>query len=312
MQRMPVWMDVDTGVDDAMALLNAFQLEQLNIIGISTLSGNVPLSCTFKNTRNVVALAKKDIKVYKGADRPWIKPYVDASHFHGKDGLGGVILPESEAPEETQHAWDALYQAAKKYQGELKIVAVGPLTNIATTIVKYPDFTDLVSEICIMGGAIIGGNHQPWSEFNIEVDPHAAQCVFKSGIPIVMFGLDVTMKAYLTDADIEEIASLNKPVTDLVKKANQIGLDFNESIGRGRIVHMHDSCPVLYLVHPEIFTGKKANVWVETRGFSSVGKTVSDIYSLFDSKSKEKNILVILDVDREKMVDIVVETLKEY
>ena len=312
MKKIPVWIDCDTGVDDSMALMSALRLEELEVVGISAVAGNVSLENTFRNTRNVVALTGSDVKVYPGADRPWIKPYVDASFFHGKDGLGGVILKESKAPVETEHAWDALYRTAKEYNGELKVVAVGPLTNIATAVAKYPDLPKYVSEICIMGGAVIGGNTTPWSEFNIECDPHAAQAVFKSGIHVVMFGLDVTMKAYLTGEEIAELASYNNEAVRLIEIANRIGLDFNESIGRGRIVHMHDSCPVLYLAHPELFSGKRANVHVETRGFSSNGKTVTDLYSLFDTKSTETNSTVMLEIDREKVIGIMREIFKKY
>ncbi|MDO5439117.1 MAG: nucleoside hydrolase [Erysipelotrichaceae bacterium] len=312
MKKIPVWIDCDTGVDDSMALMIALRLEELEVVGISAVAGNVGLEHTFKNTRDVVTLAGSDVKVYPGAAKPWIKPYVDASFFHGSDGLGGVILEESKAAVETEHAWDALYKAAKEYNGELRVVAVGPLTNIATAVAKYPDLPQYVKEICIMGGAVIGGNTTPWSEFNIECDPHAAQAVFKSGIHVVMFGLDVTMKAYLTGEEVEELASYDNPAVRLIEKANQIGLAFNESIGRGRLVHMHDSCPVLYLAHPELFKGQDANVHVETRGFSSNGKTVTDLYSLFDSKKTEKNSTVMLEIDREKTIAIIKEIFKKY
>lgn len=309
MSKVPIWFDCDTGVDDAAALLLANYLDELEILGISTLSGNVPLEKTTINTLKICDLMGKKYPVYKGAEQPWIRPYEDASEFHGKDGLGGAVLPEPSYEAEQEQAWDALYRVAKEQNGELQVVAVGPMTNIATAISKYPELTKLIKCLLIMGGAAVGGNCTPCAEFNIYTDPHAAQAVFRSGIPVVMCGLDVTLKAYVTPEDVEEIAAHNTPVTRFFKESTANAL--NRCVGLGLPgISMHDSCPILYIVHPEMFKGEEAGVYVETQAELTLGKTVTDLYS--DHQFEEKNTIVVLDVDRAAMLNLLKTALYSY
>ena len=246
--RQPVWIDSDAGIDDAMALILATKLDHIELAGASAVCGNAALAVTFRNVRNVLALAgRKDIPVYPGAEKPWIVPLRTDSAAHGKDGLGGYVIPESDAPKESEHAWDAIYKAACTYSHELRIVAIGPLTNIANTIIKYPEFPKLVKEILIMGGAIVGGNSTPAAEFNVLSDPHAAQCVFKSGIPVVMFGLDITWQMKLVKEDLDEIGSYGKPWSRMLAEASMCTMRLHVQKGYGEVVFLHDSCPVKYL-----------------------------------------------------------------
>ena len=313
MSKKIVWIDTDCGVDDALALLCACALEDIEIVGVSAGVGTTTLANTFKNTRNVLSLAgRADIPVYPGAASAWIEPFLPAVKYHGEDGLGGAVIPESTAPVEEKAAWDALYEAAKKAAGELIVITIGQLTNLANTIVKYPDFVNYVKEIDIMGGAIVGGNTTICSEANIRRDPQAAQCVFKCGVPIHMFGLDVTEKAYLNREDLNELFSVDTPVTRLVKEATKIALETNRSSVRGDTYTLHDLCPVLYQQYPELFKGKKAGVYVETQAGLTYGKTISDIYTLMDNRLPAKNVNVMLYVDREEMVKIVKKCLLSY
>ena len=312
MERIPVWIDTDCGVDDALALLCAFRLPELEIVGLSATAGNVTLENTYRNTRDIAALAgRKDIPVYKGAEKPWIAAPRTSEYVHGTDGLGGAKIAHSDAPETEGHAWDALYSKAKELNGELRIVAVGPLTDIANTIIKYPDFPDYVKELCIMGGVLAGpGNTNMTAEFNIMGDPHAAACVFKSGIRIVMFGLDVTLQAYLTKEEVDVISNTGNDVCRLIGEATAKTLALYKTLGLGEIMCMHDSCPVLYLAHPEFFSGKECCVRVETGGEHGFGKTVSDLYS--DAKFGDKNTLAMLKVDREAVVKLVTDIYWSY
>ena len=308
---IPIWIDTDTGVDDAVALLCALKLDKLAIRGISSVAGNVEHAKTFKNCRNVLAYAgREDIKVYPGAIKPMCVELDDASEVHGKDGLGGVVIPDSPAEKETMHAWDAIYEAAKKEGGKLQIVAVGPLTNIANAIISHPDLKDMIERILIMGGAAVGGNATMAAEFNIYADPHSAETVMQSGIPVVMFGLDVTVDAYLDSKDIQDIRDFNTKISKFFVNVVQSNLNFYIKNYKREILCIHDACPLIYLQYPEIFTGQKAGVYVETQSRLCFGKTVTDIWS--DTKFKTRETMVMLGVDREKFASTLKGLLQQY
>ena len=308
---IPIWIDTDTGVDDAVSLLCALKLDKLAIRGISSVAGNVEHAKTFKNCRNVLAYAgREDIKVYPGAIKPMCVELDDASEVHGKDGLGGVVIPESPAEKETMHAWDAIYEAAKKEGGKLQIVAVGPLTNIANAIISHPDLKGMVKRILIMGGAAVGGNATMAAEFNIYADPHSAETVMQSGIPVVMFGLDVTVDAYLNGKDIQDIRDFNTKISKFFADVVQSNLNFYIKNYKREILCIHDACPLIYLQYPEIFTGQKAGVYVETQSRLCFGKTVTDIWS--DTKFKTRETMVMLGVDREKFASTLKGLLQQY
>ncbi|WP_314838696.1 nucleoside hydrolase [Solobacterium moorei] len=308
---IPIWIDTDTGVDDAVALLCALKLDKLAIRGISSVAGNVEHAKTFKNCRNVLAYAgREDIKVYPGAIKPMCVELDDASEVHGKDGLGGVVIPDSPAEKETMHAWDAIYEAAKKEGGKLQIVAVGPLTNIANAIISHPDLKGMVKRILIMGGAAVGGNATMAAEFNIYADPHSAETVMQSGIPVVMFGLDVTVDAYLNGKDIQDIRDFNTKISKFFADVVQSNLNFYIKNYKREILCIHDACPLIYLQYPEIFTGQKAGVYVETQSRLCFGKTVTDIWS--DTKFKTRETMVMLGVDREKFASTLKGLLQQY
>lgn len=313
MNKIPVWIDSDAGVDDAYALVSALKLDNLDVVGISAVSGNVELSKTYKNIRNVISLCKReDIKVYKGADKPLIvKPHY-AYYVHGEDGLGGIEIKESKASHEELNAYDALYKKAKELNGELTLVAIGPLTNIAIAIYKYPDIVNYIKEILIMGGSIgVGGNTTIAAEFNIYADPHAAQTVFKSGMKITLFPLDVTMNTYLNRDELELIKDFNNEVADFLYKASVVPTNLYKSLNLGDVLCLHDTCPFLYLNNPNLFKGKMAGVYVETLSEIELGRTVSDLYVKRDELF-EKNTLVILESNRDEVAKLVLETFKGF
>lgn len=302
MNKTPIWLDTDTGVDDAFAILAALWSENAQLVGSSSVVGNVAHSKTFVNARNVLSyFGHPEIKVYPGAEAPLVIPVQDAAFIHGNNGLGGVVLPESTAEKETAKAWDAIYQAARTHK-DLEIVAVGPLTNIALTLMKYPDLDRYVRRIVIMGGSAEGGAWTPCGEFNICVDPHAAEVVMNCGIPIVMFGLDVTLKAYMDETDMRDIAAMEtaagKLFTDCMGLATIVN---SKRIGK-KAVAVHDVLPVLSYDHPELFTGVMCGLHVETRGSITLGRTVTDIWS--ECKFPRQNAQVILQVDRERFARI--------
>ncbi|MEA4941112.1 Pyrimidine-specific ribonucleoside hydrolase RihA [bioreactor metagenome] len=309
MNGIPIWFDTDLGVDDAVALLSIGKLPNLDLRGISAVAGNAELYRTFENTRNVCHLAGIHVPVYPGAEHPLFVPLHTAPLVHGENGVGDVELPPSPAPKETKPAWDALYEAAKAAEGELQVIAVGPLTNLAIAFGKYPELKTLLKRILIMGGAARGGNVTPAAEFNIYGDPHAAQMVFRSGVPVVMCGLDVTMKAYLTPAEVDEIGGRGTPVCRFFHDSNQLALKFFERITAPGLC-CHDTCPVLFLSCPELFSGEEAGVYVETRGTVTLGKTVTDLWS--DKQFPDRHVFVVLDVDRDRFGAKVRELLLAY
>ncbi len=309
MNRIPVWFDTDIGVDDAAALLVLHRVETLEVTGISTVAGNVGVEHTYDNARRVCRLAGAHYPVYRGADRPLRKELHIAAYVHGENGLGNAELPPSQEPETTLCAWDVLYQEALRRKGELQVIAVGPLTNLAIALAKYPDLPAHLKRILIMGGAAQGGNVTPCAEFNIFADPHAAQIVFKSGVPVVMCGLDVTLKAYLTPEETAEIAGYDSPVCRFFGESTQLLMAFHEK-GMQPGLCLHDVCPVLFLTQPELFQGEEAGVYVETRGSLTSGKTVTDLWS--DKQFPEKNAFVVLDVDRQGFAAAVRSALLSY
>ena len=308
MNKFPVWLDCDTGVDDAIALMALHALDEVELVGISAVCGNALLDSTFSNTHRVCGLIGASYPIYRGADRPlYGEPHVSTA-FHGQNGLGDVELPIPDtAVMHDKPAWDALHEAALTHPGALQLIAIGPLTNVAIALTKYPDLASLLHTILIMGGSASVGNVTPAAEFNIYVDPHAAQIVFKSGVPIVMCGLDVTLKAVLTPDDWDELAATGSKAGNFTRSCLQQPWRMLQAMGFAG-VPMHDSCPVLYLVHPELFSAEEAGVYVETQGTITQGKTVTDLYS--DKQFEKKNATVILDVDRDRFIGILKDCIK--
>lgn len=298
---IPIWLDCDTGTDDSVAIMLAHALPELEIVALSAVAGNSLHTNTFPNTRRIVHLLGAQYPVYPGAERPLVREPNVAGAFHGQNGLGDVSLPLPEAEPLQTPAWDALYEAASQRPGQLRLVATGPLTNVAIALTKYPSLKTLLHSIALMGGTSVGGNVTPAAEFNIYDDPEAAQIVFKSGVPIVMCGLDVTMQADLRPTDWDEMATYGNRCGPLVKELFACAWKTLQTIGL-KGVAQHDSCPVMYLAHPELFSGEMAGVYVETQSELTLGKTVTDLRS--DKKFDKKNALVLLKLDREKFMEI--------
>lgn len=307
--KYPVWFDCDTGVDDAIALMALHAMDETQVVGISAVCGNALLEHTYPNTMRVCALIGADAPVYKGADRPLLRAPHVVTAFHGENGLGDVELPLPAHPNAPDTpAWDALHEAALAHPGALRLIAVGPLTNVAIALTKYPDLKTLLHTILIMGGSASHGNVTPAAEFNIYADPEAAQIVFKSGVPVVMCGLDVTMQAVLRPKDWDELESFGNRSGKAAKAFVQTAWKSLQKMGLSGVA-MHDSCPVFYLVHPELFTAEPAGVYVETQAEITLGKTVTDLYS--DKQFETKNTLVVLGVDRDRMISMLKDYIKE-
>ena len=201
MPPRPIIIDCDPGQDDALAILLALgSPDELAVLAVTAVAGNVPLALTQENARKVVELAgRRDLAVHAGAERPLVREPVTAEFVHGATGLDGADLPAPTLPLSAVHAVDAIVDLLRAHEpGSVTLCALGPLTNVALALLKAPEIAGRIREIVLMGGAIGEGNITPSAEFNIYVDPHAAKVVFEAGVPIVMHGLDVTHQALVT------------------------------------------------------------------------------------------------------------------
>lgn len=305
-KKIPVIIDCDPGCDDTAALLLAFRCPELDIRAITTVSGNVSLDKTTYNALRVAEAIGTGVPVAAGADRPMLREPVYAPHVHGEDGLLGIGLPAPKKQTSGKHAWDVIYEEAVAQKGELELIAVGPLTNLGIALGKYNDLAGLIKRIVIMGGAGQGGNVTPCAEFNIYVDPEAAAIVFRSGIPLCVCGLDVTLKAYLTAGEIKEIKALDTPQAKLFAAVTEQNC---EKIFCREGAPLHDPAAVLFAAYPGLFTAQRCWMGVETAGTITRGKTVTDCWS---DAQKEANVDLVLDVDREKFAAKVKELIAAY
>jgi purine nucleosidase len=276
MNKSPVIIDCDPGQDDAIALLLALASPELDVLGITTVAGNVPLKLTQLNARKTRELSgRRDVPVLAGADRPLKRTLVTAEEVFGPSGLEGAHLPEPELPLDPRHAADFIAATVMALPaGTVTLLPVAPLTNIALAMQKEPRLARHLKEIVLMGGAIGLGNTTPAAEFNIHVDPHAAEIVFASGARLTMLGLDVTHQAITTPERVAAIAALGTNVA-LVVAAWLSFYDRHDAERYGtRGGPLHDPCAVGYLLWPELFTGRFCHVAVETEGRHTMGRTV--------------------------------------
>jgi purine nucleosidase len=273
-------IDTDPGQDDAIAILFALGAsDSIEVCALTTVAGNVPVQLTSRNARVIRDWAHRtDLPVYEGCQRPLLREPVHAHEVHGVNGLAGVELHEPNGPLERTHAVnfiiDALRSANEK---EITLVTIGPLTNIAAALIQAPDIRRGIKQILMMGGAYFWrGNVSPCAEFNIYVDPHAADIVFKSGINLVVLPLDVTRQALTSPDRIQNFRALGN-------NAGRIAADILTSYERHDIEKfgieggpLHDPCTIGYLLDPTLFGGKRVNVAIETNSEITIGETVVD------------------------------------
>ena len=303
MSTIPLILDVDTGVDDAVAILYALANPQFEILGISTVAGNQTLDKTTHNTLAVLEyLGRPEIPVAAGAAAPWMQPLHTAPQVHGENGLGNVELPAPTIRPQPEDAVGCMRRWIESCDRPVTIAAVGPLTNIALLLKSCPDLKSRIERIAIMGGGAFRGNASPVSEFNIYVDPEAARMVFASGVPLLMCGLDVTMKAYATKEDIDAFAAIGNRAGQMCADIFRFYYDFHMSGVRGKLpgCAIHDAVPVMALIHPELFHGEDAYVEVDLDGVYTRGCTAADFRDR--GRLADKNTHVILDLDRETFI----------
>ena len=313
-KKIPVIIDCDPGIDDALALVVAFSLPRLDIKAVTTVAGNVSIEVVTRAARAVLGTLGAKSKIYKGAGGPLMAvDVIEAADVHGAMGLGEYTSDEkSWHPLEEMSALEAQRKILSESDEPITIIAVGPLTNIAILLKAYPELKSKIKQLLIMGGGLSTGNHTAAAEFNFLADPEAAHIVFSSGVPIIMAGLDVTHQARIYGKELEEIAAINNPVADMMSKAMAFNFNkYKEGDERdNEYFCMRDVCSVLVLVYPEIFKGQDLNVAIETSGRYTRGYTVADMRR--GCKGVNTNCHVLLEIDRDRFYEEVIKAIKSY
>ena len=252
-QPQSLIIDTDPGQDDAVAILLALASPEINLLGITTVAGNVPLALTQENARKICDLAgRTDMQVFAGLDRPLVRPLVTAEHVHGRTGLDGPVLPDPETPLQEQHAVDYIIDTLRREPaGSVTLAPIGPLSNIAMAMQRAPDIIPRIRQIILMGGAYFEvGNITPAAEFNIYVDPHAAQVVFASGVPVIMMPLDVTHKALTRTDRVAALRAIGNRTGVAVAEMLEFFERFDEAKYGSDGGPLHDPCTCLLYTSP--------------------------------------------------------------
>ena len=306
-------IDCDPGQDDALMLFLAFASpEALEILGVVAVAGNVALEKTERNARMLCDIAeRRDMRVFAGCDRPLLRPLELADHVHGREGLNGVDIFAPNTPLEAQHGVDFIVEALMATEDdEITLVPTGPLTNIALAILREPKILPKIKSIVLMGGALReGGNVTASAEYNIYVDPHAADIVFRCGRPIVAMGLDVTHQVISSPDVLERLGGLSSraaaTAAALIKSYEFFDAEKYGSDG----APLHDPCTIAYLLDPDIFELKACNIMIETQSELTMGHTAVDFWGATD---RPANAQWAYKADRERFFDLFVDRLARY
>ncbi|MDB5472035.1 MAG: Nucleoside hydrolase [Caulobacter sp.] len=285
MSHSTLIIDCDPGVDDGVALLLAFASPALDILGVTTVAGNVAAALTARNARIIRQIAGRDeVPVFAGCQRPMIRVPVEAGHFHGESGLGDMALPDV-SDEPGPHAVDFLVATLQDHPpGTVDIVVTGPFTNLAMAMVMEPAIIGRIRRIVVMGGARLeGGNITASAEYNIFADPHAAHVVFASGAPVIVHGLDSTHQVRATENRIAAIEALGNPRAAAAASLLRFSRKIEHEIVRGLDAPLHDPCPIAWLIAPELFETAPCQITVETASPLTLGHTAVEFRDAQDS-----------------------------
>lgn len=309
MSKIPVILDCDPGHDDAIGIILACASEKLDVKAITTVGGNQTIKKTTNNALRVLNFINKDIPVAMGANKPMRRDLEIAEEVHGDSGLEGPILPDSDKEPENLSAVELISKVVSESKKKVIIIPTGPLTNIAIFLLAYPNLHSKIECISLMGGAAKGGNWTASAEFNILVDPEAADIVFKSGIPITMAGLDVTHKAQIRNNDINRIKNQGGKVAIMVGELLEYFSKFHKEICGWDFAPLHDPCAVAWVIKPEMFKSKKLNVCIDIEGEYTTGCTVTDFLGV---TGRKPNVNVLLDVDTNQFIELIIESVNKY
>ncbi|MFM5377153.1 pyrimidine-specific ribonucleoside hydrolase RihA [Aeromonas dhakensis] len=308
---LPVILDCDPGHDDAIALILALASPELTVLAVTTSAGNQTPDKTLNNALRILTLlGRDDIPVAAGAPKPLARELIIADNVHGESGLDGPKLPDPAFSPVAMTALELMAKCLRESPEPVTLVPTGPLTNIALLLAAHPELKQKIARIVLMGGAAGAGNWTPAAEFNIYVDPEAADMVFKSGLPITMCGLDVTHQAQVMDEDIERVRAITNPVAQCVAGLLDFFMIYHRDPKWGFAgAPLHDPCTIAWLLAPALFHGVECRVDIETGGPHTSGMTVVDRYGL---TGKPANALVLLGLDRAGFIDLLVTRLRAF
>jgi purine nucleosidase len=304
-------IDCDPGQDDAVMLLLALACpDEFDILAITTVAGNVPGELTARNARIMCELAgRTDVPVFAGCDKPMRRPLITAENVHGKTGIDGVEIYQPALPLQEQHAVDFIIETLLEAKDDsVTLVPTGPLSNIGEAIHRQPDILLKIKEIVMMGGAMReGGNTTPCAEFNILVDPDAADIVMHCGRPITIVPLDVTHQALVSQKRIDEIRGLNTSVATAIVGMMEFFNRFDSQKYGSEGAPLHDPCTIAYLLKPELFKGKMCNVEIETESPLTLGHTAVDFWHV---SNRQVNANWLYQVDADGFFELLINRLK--
>ena len=306
--KIPIILDGDPGHDDAIAWMLAKASSKLEILACTSVSGNQSIEKTSYNARRVMTLLGIKAPFAMGRENPLHGEPIHAGNIHGETGLDGPALPQPAIEAEPLTAVELMAKTIMASGEPVTIVATGPLTNVGALLILYPERKPKIARISIMGGGLAHGNWTPAAEFNILVDPEAADVVFKSGIPLTMAGLDVTLKALVFPEDFERIRALGNPIAVVVAEWLDFFYNFHRGIGYAG-APVHDAVAVAALIRPEILTARDLYVQVETAGDFCRGATIADHYGYHQ---QPPNTHALIDIDREGFIDLLAEAAAWY
>jgi inosine-uridine nucleoside N-ribohydrolase len=302
----PILLDCDPGHDDAIALLLALASPELDLLGVTTVAGNQTLEKTTANALRVLeVVGRGDVQVAAGADRPLARELFIAAYVHGETGMDGPALPEPRGAPVEEHAVDFLAERILGSDRPVTLVPVGPLTNVALLLARYPEAAENLERIVLMGGAIAEGNVTPAAEFNIYVDPEAAWRVFRSGLPVTMIGLDVTHRALMLDSHAERLRGAG-PVGRFVAELYDFFVAYHLRTYGVEGAPIHDAVAVAQVLRPGIVETLPRHVEVDCESQLCRGRTVVD---LWHRTGKEPNADVGVGIDAEGFLELLCERI---
>jgi purine nucleosidase len=306
---VPTILDCDPGHDDMVAILLAAAHPRIDLLAITTVAGNGPLERTTHNARAVCSLAGiRDVPIAAGAAGPLVGTLRTAGHVHGESGLEGAELPDPDVPLAPEHAVELMARLLREAAEPVTLVPTGPLTNIALLLRTHPDLAERVREIVLMGGSAHVGNVEPLAEFNIHVDPEAADVVFSSELPVTMCGLNVTHQALATEAVLERLRGLGTPLAETVVLLLGFFRDRYRDLWGLPAPPVHDPVAVARVIDPGLVRCEEAHVAVELHGTHTRGATVCDRFGV---RGRTPNALVAMELDADGFWELIVAAVDQ-